>query len=118
MLVVQTIFATWNWCSVAPLTDYINNPIYTELPTEEQYFTTSDKRVYLDLGDSLGYTNEIEKLSRNDSKVVLKIKLNNQLIRKMRLRVWGYSMGEYLYILGRSGLTLKYKTYSIVMQEY
>ena len=26
-------------------------------------------------------------------------------------------MGEYLYILYRNGLTLKYKTYSIVMQE-
>lgn len=27
-------------------------------------------------------------------------------------------MNEYLYILGRSGLPLKYKTYSIVTQEY
>ena len=35
----------------------------------------------------------------------------------MRLRVLEYSMGEYLHILGNGGLTLKYKTYSIVSQE-
>ena len=35
----------------------------------------------------------------------------------MKLRVLEYSMGEYLHILGNGGLTLKYKTYSIVSQE-
>ena len=35
----------------------------------------------------------------------------------MRLTVWGYSQGQYLYILGPSGLTLKYKTYSVVTQN-
>ena len=31
----------------------------------------------------------------------------------MRLRVWGYAKGEYLYMLTDGGLTLKYKTYTI-----
>ena len=35
----------------------------------------------------------------------------------MRLTVWGYSQGKYLYILGPSRLTLKYKTYSVVTQD-
>ena len=65
----------------------------------------------------MGYTNEMEKWTRNDSKLLLTIELNNPLARKMWLRVLGYSMGEYLHILGNGGLTLKDNTYSIVSQE-
>ena len=35
----------------------------------------------------------------------------------MRLRVWGYSNGEYLYMFVDSKLTLKYKTYTIKSQD-
>ena len=35
----------------------------------------------------------------------------------MRLWVWGYSMGKYLFMLADSGLTLKYKTYSVTTKE-
>ena len=31
----------------------------------------------------------------------------------MRLRIWGYSQGKYLYLLTQHGLTMKCKTYSI-----
>ena len=31
----------------------------------------------------------------------------------MRLTVWGYSNGEYLYMAVEGGLTLKYKNYTI-----
>ena len=58
-------FVAWacDGCSIAPLTDYINNPIYQELVDEDQYGENkSDKRVYLDLSTSSGYTNEAEKL--------------------------------------------------------
>ena len=41
---------------------------------------------------------------RNDSKLVLKIELKDPLIG-MRLRIWGYDMGEFLYMLADSGLT-------------
>ena len=29
------------------------------------------------------------------------------------LRVWAYSLGEYLYILTKNGLTLRHRTYAI-----
>ena len=35
----------------------------------------------------------------------------------MRLRVWGYTNGEYLYMLVDGGLTLKYKIYAIKSQD-
>ena len=42
-------FIAWscNGCNVAPLTDYINNPIYQELPTEKDYFDSSDETEYI-----------------------------------------------------------------------
>ena len=58
-------FVAWacDGCSIAPLTDYINNPIYQELVDEDQYGESkSDERVCLDLSTSSGYTNEAEKL--------------------------------------------------------
>ena len=35
----------------------------------------------------------------------------------MRLRVWGYTNGEYLYMLVDSSLKLKYKTYTIKLLD-
>ena len=58
--------------SVAPLNDYMNNPIFHKLVSEDQYFSvTIDERMYLDLRASSGYVNEAEKLERNDSKINL-----------------------------------------------
>ena len=37
--------------------------------------------------------------------------------KKTRLRVWGYSNGEYLYMLVDVKLTLKYKTYNKVARQ-
>ena len=79
-------FVAWacDGCSVAPLTDYINNPIYQELVDEDQYGENkSDERVYLDLRASSGYTNEAEKLERNDSKINLAIILKNAATKKL-----------------------------------
>ena len=65
-----------NGSSVAPLTDYINNPIYQELIDEDDYFNTkSDERIYLDLRASSWYTSEAEKLEKNDSKINLHLLL-------------------------------------------
>ena len=71
-------FVAWscNGSSVAPLTDYTNNPIYQELIDEDDYFNTkSDERIYLDLRASSGYTSEAEKLEKNDSKINLHLLL-------------------------------------------
>ena len=33
--------------------------------------------------------------------------------KKLRVRIWAYSLSEYLYVLTKSGLTLKHRTYAI-----
>ena len=106
-------FVAWacDDCSVAPLTNYINNPIYQELIDEDKYDgNASDKRIYLDLWASPEYLNEAEKLERNDSRINLGIVLKDTAKKKLRPRIWAHSIGEYLYILTRSGLTLRHKT--------
>ena len=80
-------------------------------------FTTRDERIYLALRASYGYTNEMEKLERNDSKLNLKIQLKNSATKKLRLRVWGYSIGKYLYISAKDSLTLQHRTYSVTSQD-
>ena len=71
----------------------------------------------MDLRASSGYANESEKLERNDSKINLHILLKAVATKKLRLRVWDHSIGEYLYILARSALTLKHRTYSINQED-
>ena len=98
----------------APVSDYTNNPVFQDLLPENMYMsTTSDERIYIDLRDSLGYTNEMERPNRNDSKLKLTIETKIPLTKKIRLRVWGYTNGEYLYMLLDVSLMLKYKTYTI-----
>ena len=102
---------------ISPLVDYVNIPIYQEFPSGGDYFTNAEERVYLDLRASNRYTSNLEKLKCNDSNVVLRVNVKTTVTKKMRLRVWGYSPGEYLYLLTEFGLTMKYKTYSIVNKE-
>ena len=67
-------FVAWSCVgsSFAPLSDCMNNPVYQELVSEDEYFDVrSDERKYLDLRASSGYVNEAEKLERNDSKINL-----------------------------------------------
>ena len=61
----------------------------------------SDYRIYLDLRASSGYTNEAEKLERNDSKISVSIQLKAAATKKLRLRNLAYSLGEYFYILSK-----------------
>ena len=109
-------FVAWNCngSSIAPLTEYMNNPIFKELPDEDTYFSAkNDERVYLDLSASSGYVKEAEKLERNDSKINLQTNLNAAARYKLRVRIWAYLLSEYLYVLSKSGLTLKHRTYAI-----
>ena len=109
-------FVAWNCnrSSVAPLTDYMDNPIFTELPDEEEYFSLkSDEKMYLDLRATSGYVKEAEKLERNDSKINLQITLKKAAQFNLRVKIWAYSLSEYLYVLSKSGLTLKHRTYAI-----
>ena len=109
-------FLTWscNASSVAPVSDYVDNPILQELPDQERYFSAkSNEIIYLDLRASFGYVKEAEKLERNDSKINLQITLKNVAVFNLRVRIWAYSLSEYLYVLSKSGLTLKHRTYTI-----
>ena len=92
----------------------MDNPIFQEFPEEERYYILkSDERVYLDLGGSSAYVKEAEKLERNNSKVNLQIALKDAADLNLRVRIWAYSLSEYLYVLSKSGLTLKHRTYTI-----
>ena len=92
----------------------MNNPIFQELPDADKYFSvTNDDKMYLDLRATSGYVKEAEKLDRNDSKINLYILLKSAATKKLRVRIWAYSLSEYIYILTKSGLTLKHRTYTI-----
>ena len=49
---------------------------------------------------------EAEKLERNDSTVIL-------TDFNLWVRIWAYSLSEYLYVLSKTRLTLKHRTYTI-----
>ena len=69
-------FVAWNCngSSIVPLTEYMDNPIFQELPDEEScYSLKSDEKVYLDLRASSRFVREAEKLERSDSKINLQI---------------------------------------------
>ena len=71
-----------NGSSIAPLSDYADNPIYQEAPRKDKYFTSSDERLYIDLRRSKGHTGEFERVNRNDSDLTVTIELKNALTKK------------------------------------
>ena len=42
----------------------------------------------------------------------LHILLKEAAIKKLRLRVWAYSLGKYFYILTKNRITLRHRTYA------
>ena len=87
-------------CSFAPLTQYINNPIFQEL-TEEDEFTNRerDDRIYTDMWRSKSYTDELEKINRDDSQLALTISLKAAARSNLRYRVTGWAQGEVILFL-------------------
>ena len=100
-------------CSTAPLTQYKNNEIYLEI-TEEDTFADNDTdgRTYIDMRRSKGYTDELEKLNRDDSSLAVTIGLKEAVAKKLRLRIIGYSQAEYWYLLSNKGYIMSYKNYN------
>ena len=93
MLYKQFLAWSCNGSSVAPVSDYVDNPIFQELPDQEKYFSAkSDERIYLDLRASSGYVKEAENLERNDSKINQQITLKNAADFNLRVRIWSYSL--------------------------
>ena len=83
--IMYSTFVAWiyNRSSIAPLSDYAHNPIYREASRKDKYFTSSDKRLYIDLRKSKGHTGEFEQVKRNDSDLTITIELKNALTKKM-----------------------------------
>ena len=95
LLYKQSVAWSCGGSSVAPLSDYMNNPVYQELPSEDEYFDVrGDERMYLDLRASSRYVNEAEKLERNDSKINLHILFKEAATKKLQLRVWDTLLGN------------------------
>ena len=103
-----------NGCSTAPLTQYKNNEIYQEI-TEEDKFTTNDteNRILIDMRGSQGYTDELEKINRDDSGPAVITGFKEAAAKKLRLRITGYSQGEYWYLLSNKGYIMSFKNYNI-----
>ena len=93
--------------------------MYKELIKYDKYYKGrhSDERLYVDLRRGRGYTNELEKVVRNDSSLTLAITLKDAATKTMRVRVVGYHQGEYMYSMRNLGLLLSYKDYGIVAQN-
>ena len=92
----------------------MNNPIFQELPDEDKYFSvTNNDRISLDLRATSGYVKEAEKLERNNSEIILYIMLKTIATKKLTVRIQAYQLAEYSYILTKSGLTLRHRTYVI-----
>ena len=101
-------------CSSTPLTQYKNNNIYRDLITEYDYFEgESDERIYIDMRRSKGYTDELEKINRDDSGIALNIKLKKASTKKLRYRITAFSQAEYWYLLSNKGYIMSYKNYNI-----
>ena len=63
-------------CSTAPLTQYKNNEIYQEIKEEDKFTSNeTDDRIYIDMRRSKGYTDELEKLNRDDNGLAVTIGL-------------------------------------------
>ena len=89
----------------------MNTPISQELPDEDTDLSLKNNgKVYLNLRANSGYVRGAEKLERNDSKINLQIALKQAVRYKLRVRIWVYI---HLYILSKSRLTLKHRTYAI-----
>ena len=107
-----------NGCSTAPLSQYKNNEIFQELTTEENYTTANtDDRILIDLWRSKGYSDELEKITRDDSGLGVVITLKKAAAKKMRLRIVGYSQAEYWLAFSSKGYIMSYQNYNISKED-
>ena len=62
---------------------------------------------------SKDYTDELEKINRDDSGLAVTIGFKEAATKKLRLRIIGYSQGEYWYLLSNKGYIMSFKNYNI-----
>ena len=113
--VLFNAFRAWvtKGSSIVSDNEYIHNETAQQLPSQSDYFTNSDERVYIDLRRSKGFTGELERVNRDDSELSVVMDLKNAAADKMRIYLTGYCQAEYLYMLTKNGLIMNHKEYSV-----
>ena len=105
-----------NGCSTAPLSQYKNNEIFQEITTEENYTTANtDDKILIDLWRSKGYTDELEKITRDDSGLGVVVTLKKAAAKKMRLV--GYLQAEYWLAFSNKWYIMSYQNYNISKED-
>ena len=95
-----------------------NNEIKQELTKEKDCFSSkSAEKLYIDMRRRKGYTDELEKLTRDDGGVNLSLMLKAAATKKMRLRTAAYSQSDYWYDNTNKGYIMTYKDYSIAKDD-
>ena len=64
-----------------------------------------------------GYTDELEKLIRDDSGFAVAVNLKEAVQKKMRLPITGFSQTEYWYVFLNKGYIMTYKNYNISKED-
>ena len=118
ILYKMSIAYNCNGRSTTPLTQYKYNEIYQYIIPEEEYRSNMrDERIYTDMRRSQGYTDELQKLTRDDSGLAVVVNLKEAAQKKMRLRITGFSQAEYWYALSNKGYIMTYKSYNISKED-
>ena len=66
---------------------------------------------------SQGYTDELEKLTRDDRGLAVAVNLKDTAQKKMRLRITGFSQPEYGYAFSNNGYIMTYENYNILKED-
>ena len=93
-------------CSqTAPFTDCLRSLVYQEFIKEQEYFKNMSNEINIFIPKYECRTNKMAKSEQNNSKISLYINLKNAATKKLRLRIWGHAVEEYLYVLGQARRT-------------
>ena len=105
-----------NGCSTAPLSQYRSYEIFQEIATEENYTTANtDDRIVTDLRRNKGYTDELERITRDDSGLGVVVTLKKATAKNMRLV--GYSRAEYWLAFSNKSYIMSYQNYNISKED-
>ena len=84
----------------------------------ENYTTANtDHRILIDLQRSKGYTDELEKITRDDSGLGIVVTLKKAASQKMRLRIVGYSQAQYWLAFSDKAYIKSYQNYNISKED-
>ena len=70
-----------------------------------------------DLRRSKSYTDELEKVTRDDSGLGVVVTFKKAVAKKMRLRIVGYSQAEYWLAFSDKGYIISYQNYNISKED-